>query len=101
MQALKRCACEKVTIYELLRTGMVGGPAQGFTRYHEKDITLIRSHVFGEKSKLTKVVIGYNTNSLCLYCSGDKMPCGREMVIVNNKPFDQKRIAKFSNDILK
>ena len=40
--------------YELLRTGMVGGPAQVFTRYHEKDITRIRSHVHGEKSKLIK-----------------------------------------------
>ena len=50
--------------YELLRTGMVGGPAQVFTRYHEKDIKSIRSHVYGEKSKLVKGVIGYDANAL-------------------------------------
>ena len=101
MQALERCECEKTAVYELLRTGMVGGPAQVFTRYHEKDITRIRSHVYGEKSKLTKGVIGYDANSLYLYCSGDVMPCGKDTLVVNKKPFDQKRIAKFSKDVLK
>ena len=38
MQAQERCGCEKAAVYELLRTGMVGEPAQVFTRYHEKDI---------------------------------------------------------------
>ena len=100
MQALERCECEKTVVYELLRTGMVGGPAQVFTRYHEKDITRIKSHVYGEKSKLTKIVIGYDTNSLYLYCSGDVMPCDKDTLILNKKPFDQKRIATFSRDIL-
>ena len=95
MQALEKCGCEKVAIYELLRTGMVGGLAQAFTRHHEKDITRIRSHVHGEKSKLTKGAIGYDANVLYLYCSDDVMPCGKDTLIVNKKPFDQKRIAKF------
>ena len=51
MQALEKCECEKTAVYDLLRTGMVGGPAQVFTRYHEKNITRIRSHVYGGKSK--------------------------------------------------
>ena len=80
---------------------MVGGPAQVFTRYHEKDITRIRSHVYEEKSKLTKGVIGYDVNALYLYCSGNVMPCGKDMLVVNKKPFDQKRVAKVSNDVLK
>ena len=101
MQALGKCECEKAAVYDLLRTGMVGGPAQVFTRYHEKDITRIRSHVYEEKSKLTKGVIGYDANALYLYCSGDVMPCGKDTLVVNKKPFDQKRIAKFSNDVLK
>ena len=42
MQVLEKCACEKAVDYELLRTGMVGGTAQVFARYHEKDITRIR-----------------------------------------------------------
>ena len=101
MQALGRCKCEKTAVYELLRTCMVGGPAQVFTRYHEKDITCIRSHVCGEKSKLTKVVIGHDANSLYLCCSGDVMPCGKDTLVMNEKPFDQRRIAKFSKDVLK
>ena len=74
MQALEKCGCEKAAVYELLRTDMVGGPAEVFTRYHEKDITRKRPHVYGEKSKLTKGVIGYDENALYLYCSGDLMP---------------------------
>ena len=81
----------------------MGGLAQVFTRYHEKDITRIRPHVYGEKSKLTKGVIGYDANALYLYCSGDVMPCGKDtlVVVVNKKSFDQKRFAKFSKDVLK
>ena len=54
MQALKKCVCKKTAVYELLKTGMVGRPAQVFTRYHEKDITRIRSHVYEEKLKIEK-----------------------------------------------
>ena len=50
IQALEKCGCEKTAVCELLRTGMVGGPAQVFTRYHEKDITRIRFHVYGERA---------------------------------------------------
>ena len=63
-QALEICGCEKAAVYKLLRTDMVGGPAQVFTRYREKGITHIRSHVYGEKSKLTKGIIGYDANAL-------------------------------------
>ena len=87
---MERRGCEKVAVYELLRTGMVDGPGQVFTSYHEKDITSIRSHVYGEKSKLTKGVIGFDANVLYLYCSGDVMPCGKDTLVLNNKPFDQK-----------
>ena len=57
--------------------------------------------MYGEKSKLTKRVIGYDANSLYLYCLGDVMPCGKDTLVVNKKPFDQKRIANFSKDVLK
>ena len=39
MKNLQKCKCEKTAVYDLLRTGMVGGPAHVFTRYHEKNIT--------------------------------------------------------------
>ena len=74
MQTLENCGCEKTAVFELLRTGMVGGPAQVFIRYHEKYITHIRFHVYGEKSKLIKGVIGYNANALYLFCSGVIIP---------------------------
>ena len=80
---------------------MVGTPAQVFTRCHDKDITRIRSHVFGEKSKLTKGVLGYNAKSLCIYCSGDVIVDGQDTLVVNAKLFGQNRIAKFSKDVLK
>ena len=101
MQALERCGCEKAAVYELLRTAMVGWPAQVFRRYHEKDITRIISHVYGGKSKMTRGIVGYDPDSLYLYCSGDVMPCGKDKLVVNKKPYDQKQIAKFSMDVLK
>ena len=100
-QVLEKCECEKAAVYELLRTGMAGGPAQVFTRYHEKNITCIRFYVCGEKGKLTKGIIGYDANGLYLYCSGDVMLCGKETLVVNKKPFEQKRIAKFSRGVLR
>ena len=45
--------------------------------------------------------IGYDANALHLYSLGDVMPCGKDTLAVNKKPFDQKRIAKFSKDVLK
>ena len=44
------CKCDPAETYKLLKTGMVGGPAQIFKRYHEKDVTYIRSHIEREKS---------------------------------------------------
>ena len=96
MQVFERCGYEKTAVYDLLRTSMVDVPAQVFTRYHEKDIKRIRSHVYGEKSKLTKGVVDYDANVLYLYCSGDAMPCGKDTLLVNKKQFDQKRNGKFS-----
>ena len=78
---------------------MVDGPVQVFMRYHEKDATCIRSHVYGEKSKLTKKIIGYDANSLYLYCWCDVMPCDKDVLVVNEKPFARKQIAKFFKGI--
>ena len=91
MQALERCGCEKTAVYELLRAGMVGGPAQVFTRYHKKNITRIRFHVHGEKDKLIKAVIGYDANGLYLHCSGNVMLCGKELQIFKGY-FKKKRL---------
>ena len=50
---------------------------------------------------MTKGVIDYDANSLYLYCSGDVMPCYKDTLVLNKKPFDQKRIAKLSKEVLK
>ena len=79
----------------------MGGPAQVFTTYHEKEIIHIRSHLYGEESTLTKNIIGYDANSLYIYCWGDVVPCGKDTFAVKEKPFDQKRITNFLKDVFK
>ena len=55
---------------KLFRDNIIGGPSIIFHRYHERDITLIK----GKES--CKKVIGYDANSLYLYCLGKLMPTG-------------------------
>ena len=57
---------------------MVGGPSIVFCRYAEKDVTKIRPHIYGDNAKTCKSVVGFDANSLYLYCLGDEMPCGKE-----------------------
>ena len=57
--------------------------------------------MYGEKGKLTKGIINYDANALYLFSTGNVMPFGKDTLVVNKKPFDQKQIAKFSRDVLK
>ena len=61
---------EQNHLTKLLRDNIVGGPSIIFRRYHEKDVTLIKGKY------LCKKVIGYDANSLNLYCMGQLMPTG-------------------------
>ena len=63
--------------YELLQTGMVGGPAIVFCRYHERDISGIRSHVY-EDPRLCKTVFGLDANMLYPSTLMQDFPCGKE-----------------------
>ena len=91
-----RCEeCKPNAAYELLKTGMVGGPSIVFCRYAEQGVTYIRS-----QSKKCKAIIGYDANALYLYCSGQKMPCGKEKLVVNERPTSINRIQKFVKDVL-
>ena len=98
LKRMNDCKCDVVETYNLLKTGMVGGPAQVFTRYHEKDVTYIRLHI--EQGKLCKKIIGYDANALYLYCSGDVMPCGKDKLTVIEKPYDKMQIQTFERDVL-
>ena len=87
-QALQKYEYEKKSVYELLKTGIMGEPVQVFTRYHEKDITRIRSHVYGEENKLTKSILGYIMQHL--HRSGGAMRCDKGTLLVNEKPSNQR-----------
>ena len=44
---------------------------------------------------------GVDHLSLSALHSADVIPCDKDKLVVSKKPFDQKRIAKFSRDVLK
>ena len=65
--------------YEMLKGAVVGGPSLVFTRYHEKDVTRIRSHQV-ENPRLCKKILGYDANALYLSTMQKDMPCGKKQV---------------------
>ena len=79
-QTRKDCKIHtKNEAYEILTTGMVGGPSIVFCRYAEAGVSQIRSHSEAD-TKTCQAVLGFDANSLYLYCSGQEMPCGKEKV---------------------
>ena len=73
--------CTKNEAYEILTTGMIGGPSIVFCRYAEAGVSKIRSHIYrGADAKICRSVQGLDANSLYLFCSGQEMPCGKEKV---------------------
>ena len=98
----KECKlCGKNKAYELLQTGMVGGPAIVFTRYHKSGKTRIRAHIYGRNGKKCRAVLGYDANGLYLYCSGQKMPCGKERLEQVSSPKSKRTIERLNNKVLK
>ena len=103
----KACeTCTKNEAYEILTTGMVGGPSIVFCRYAEAGISKIRSHINSDSDseageaagaklrvKTCRAVLGFDANSLYLYCSGQEMPCGKEKVFQAN-PEEKAERAK-------
>ena len=79
-QTRKDCKIHtKNEAYEILTTGMVGGPSIVFCRYAEAGVSQIRSHIYSRAdAKICRSVQGLDANSLYLYCSGQEMPCGKE-----------------------
>ena len=53
-------------LYDLFDKNIVGGPSIVFTRYHEVDVTKIRSHQLKDRSKTCKKIIGMDCNSMYL-----------------------------------
>ena len=92
--------CGKNQAYELLRTGMVGGPAIVFTRYHRCGKTRIRSHEYGRNGKKCKTILGYDANALYLYCSGQDMPCGKERLEKVKSSKCKRNIQRLNKKVL-
>ena len=77
--------CTKNEAYEMLTTGMIGGPSIVFCRYAESGVSKIRSHIYSRAdAKICRSVQGLDSNSLYLFCSGQEMPCGKEKVFKCN-----------------
>ena len=93
--------CTKNEAYEILTTGMVGGPSIVFCRYVEAGVSRIRSHRYSEAdAKTCCAVLGLDANSLYLFCSGQEMPCGKEKVFSSNPEEKDKLIQNVVNDKL-
>ena len=63
-------------VHDMFKDNIVGGPSIVFTRYHEKNKTFIRQN----KDKLCQSIVGYDANSLYLYCLSQKMPIGLPII---------------------
>ena len=73
--------CTKNEAYEMLTTGMTGGPSIVFCRYAEAGVSKIRSHIYSRAdAKICRSVQGLDAKSLYLFCSGQELPCGKEKV---------------------
>ena len=93
--------CTKNEAYEMLKTGMIGGPSIVFCRYAEAGVSQIRSHIYsGADAKICRSVQGLDANSLYLYCSGQEMPCGKEKVFSSSPKEKDELIQNVLNDKL-
>ena len=93
--------CTKNEAYEMLTTGMIGGPSIVFCRHAEAGVSKIRSHIYSEAgAKTCRSVLGLDANSLYLFCSGQEMPCGKEKVFKCNPDEQDEIIQNVLNDKL-
>ena len=114
--------CTKNEAYEMLTTGMIGGPSIVFCRYAEAGVSKIRSHRYSDSAagkagearataeleqaklradaKTCRAVLGLDANSLYLFCSGQEMPCGKEKVFSTDPEEKDELIQNVLNDKL-
>ena len=84
----------------MLTTGMIGGPSIVFCRHAEAGVSKIRSHIYREKAKTCQSVLGLDSNSLYLFCSGQKMPCGKEKVFKCNPEAKPEQSSEEQDEII-
>ena len=91
--------CTKNEAYEMLTTGMIGGPSIVFCRHAEAGVSKIRSHIY-EDAKTCRSVLGLDSNSLYLFCSGQEMPCGKEKVFKCNTEAKPEQSSAEQDEII-
>ena len=91
--------CTKNEAYEMLTTGMIGGPSIVFCRHAEAGVSKIRSHIY-EDAKTCRSVLGLDANSLYLFCSGQEMPCGKEKVFKCNPEAKPEQSSAEQDEII-
>ena len=91
--------CTKNEAYEMLTTGMIGGPSIVFCRYAEAGVSQIRSNTEAD-GKTCRTVLGFDANSLYLFCSGQEMPCGKEKVFHRDSEFGAGEKNKIIQNVL-
>ena len=103
--------CTKNEAYEMLTTGMIGGPSIVFCRHAEAGVSKIRSHIYSrsdskagaklsEDAKTCRSVLGLDANSLYLFCSGQEMPCGKEKVFKCNPEAKPEQSSAEQDEII-
>ena len=71
---------------------MVGGPSVVFCQHHKSGKSQIYSHQYTDVISCARV-IGIDANSLYLYCSGQEMPCGKEVYVEVDRPDDTEELC--------
>ena len=93
--------CTKNEAYEMLTTGMIGGPSIVFCRYADAGVSKIRSHIYrGADAKTCRSVQGLDANSLYLFCSGQEMPCGKEKVFKCNPEAKPEQSSEEQDELI-
>ena len=87
--------CPKNKAYELLKTGMIVGSSIVEVEVEKMGI---KSHEYKDPQRCTSIV-GYDANSLYLWCAGQEMPCGKEEYLPLLKNLQQ--ILNSSRDFVK
>ena len=63
-------------LHHLVKDHVVGGVSPIFHRYHEKGVTTLRQHEYGEAACPCRSIVGYDANALFLWSLMQDMPMG-------------------------
>jgi len=78
-------------LYHNITANIVGGPSIIFNRFHMKDHTFIRNN----PDFACKKILGFDANSLYLFCIADKMPAGGFIRRSHKNNFKPERRDKY------